>query len=60
MPLTIMISVLKYRLWDIDALIRRALACVLITAIWRVYLYSVLVLQVLFNWLVGRVIIWPW
>jgi hypothetical protein len=54
-PLTIMISILKYQLWDIDALIRRTLAYSVLTAILAgLYFVSVLLLQALFNWLVGR------
>jgi hypothetical protein len=54
-PLTIMISILKYQLWDIDALIRRTLAYSVLTAtLASLYFISVLLLQALFNWLVGQ------
>jgi len=54
-PLTIMISILKYQLWDIDALIRRTLAYTVLTGtLAGLYFFSVLLLQALFNWLVGR------
>ena len=54
-PLTIMISILKYQLWDIDALIRRTLAySVLTVTLAGLYFISVLMLQALFNWLVGQ------
>lgn len=54
-PLTIMISILRYQLWDIDALIRRTLAYTVLTAtLAGLYFISVLLLQALFNWLIGR------
>jgi hypothetical protein len=54
-PLTIMISILKYQLWDIDALIRCTLAYSLLTAtLAGFYFTSVLLLQTLFDRLVGR------
>jgi hypothetical protein len=54
-PLTIMLSILKYRLWEIDALIRRTLAYSALTVILAaVYGVSVLLLQTVFNRLIGR------
>lgn len=54
-PVTIMISILRYQLWDIDALIRRTLAYTVLTAtLAALYFASVLILQGLFNWLIGR------
>jgi hypothetical protein len=54
-PLTIMISILKYQLWDIDALIRRTLAYSVLTATLAVFYFaSVLFLQALFDRLIGQ------
>lgn len=54
-PLTIMFSVLKYQLWEIDALIRRTMAYSALTlALAVVYVISVLLLQTVLNQLIGR------
>jgi len=54
-PFSVGISVLRYRLWDIDILIRRTLVYGVLTAILAlVYFGSVLLLQGLFQALVGR------
>jgi hypothetical protein len=54
-PITIMISIMKYQLWDIDALIRRTLAYSVLTVMLAIlYFGIVLVLQAVFDQLVGR------
>lgn len=54
-PVTIMISIMKYQLWEIDALIRRTLAYSVLTAMLAIlYFGSVLLLQSVFDQLVGR------
>jgi len=54
-PLTIMFSILKYKLWVIDAIFRRTLAYTALTATLVVlYSLSVMLLQMLFTRLIGR------
>jgi hypothetical protein len=54
-PISFAIAILRYRLWDIDILIRRTLAYSLLTALLAlIYIASVLLLQNLFNTLTGE------
>jgi hypothetical protein len=54
-PATISLSILRYRLWDIDLLIRRTLVYTLLTAVLAgVYFGSVAVLQILYTALGGQ------
>jgi hypothetical protein len=55
LPVTLAFSVLRYRLWDIDLLIRRTLLYALLTgALASLYLGSVVVLQAAWNATTGR------
>jgi K+-sensing histidine kinase KdpD len=54
-PISFAIAILRYRLWDIDILIRRTLAYSLLTALLAlIYIGSVLLLQNVFNSLTGE------
>ena len=54
-PFTFAIAILRYRLWDIDILIRRTLAYSLLTvSLALIYIVSVLLLQYVFNSLTGE------
>jgi hypothetical protein len=54
-PISFAIAILRYRLWDIDILIRRTLAYSLLTvSLALIYIASVLLLQNLFNTLTGE------
>ena len=54
MPLAIMVAILRYRLWDIDLLIRRTVTYALIVALLAtVYFGSVIVLQRIFAGIVN-------
>jgi hypothetical protein len=54
-PISFAIAILRYRLWDIDILIRRTLAYTLLTALLAlIYIGSVLLLQNVFNSLTGE------
>jgi hypothetical protein len=55
LPLSVALSILRYRLWDIDLIIRRTLVYGLLTALLGlVYFGSVVVLQALFTALMGE------
>jgi hypothetical protein len=55
LPATVTIAILRYRLWDIDLLIRRTLIYSVLTTILAViYFSSVVVLQTLFEGLTGQ------
>jgi len=55
LPIMIGVSILKYRLWDIDILIRRTLLYSLLTAMLvLVYLSSIVLLQAIFQILTGQ------
>ena len=54
-PISFAIAILRYRLWDIDILIRRTLVYSLLTAfLAMIYIASVLLLQNIFNSLTGE------
>jgi hypothetical protein len=54
-PLTIAVSVLRYRLWDIDIIIRRTLIYTLLTAVLMlVYLGSIISLQAMVRVVTGQ------
>jgi hypothetical protein len=54
-PISFAIAILRYRLWDIDILIRRTLVYTLLTALLAmIYIASVLLLQNIFNSLTGE------
>ena len=54
-PLTIAFSILRYRLWDIDLLIRRTLVYVVLTALLLIlYFGGVVLLQQAFRALSGQ------
>ena len=55
MPVAVMISILRYRLWDIDLLIRRTVSYALIVALLLVvYFGSVVLLQRVFAGIIGE------
>ncbi len=54
-PIPITMSVLRYRLWDVDVVINRALVYGLVTvALGMVYVVSVLTLEAVFQWATGQ------
>ena len=55
LPAAITIAILRYRLWDIDLVIRRTLQYALLTALLGlIYLGGVVVLQIMFGAVAGR------
>jgi hypothetical protein len=55
LPITFGIAILRYRLWDIDLLIRRTLAYAVLTAgLALLYLGLVVLLQALVGWVTGE------
>ncbi len=55
LPMTIAFSILRYRLWDIDLIVRRTVTYTLVTGILAaVYFSAVVLLQALFSRLTGQ------